>query len=74
LRCHTEAGVGKCLIPCDNDGQCAVTEACDQGLCQYIGCETREECKSILGIHDRMTSDEQPWIPALDCRPAADAP
>lgn len=72
LRCHTEAGVGKCVIPCDNDSQCAVTETCSAGLCKYIGCENADECKAILGIHNQMTSDAQPWIPALDCRPVED--
>jgi len=73
LRCHTEGGVGKCLIPCENDSQCAETETCSAGLCKYIGCDSSDECKSILGVYNRVSSDKQPWIPVLDCRPADDA-
>src|SRR6478752_1526680 len=68
LRCHTDAGVGKCVIPCDYFSQSAATETCSAGLCKYIGCENSDECKAILGVHDQMASDAQPWIPALDCR------
>jgi len=68
LRCHTEDGVGRCLIPCQTDAQCAPTEVCSGGLCKYIGCETTEECASILGVHEQLTSDEQPWVPAVECR------
>jgi hypothetical protein len=72
LRCHTVAGVGKCLIPCQSDSQCATTETCSGGLCEYIGCETNAECKTILGVHDQVSSDAQPWIPSVECRPIAD--
>jgi len=69
LRCHTENGVGRCLIPCQTDAQCAPTETCSGGLCKYIGCETNEECKTIVGLHNQVPSDNQPWIPAVECRP-----
>jgi hypothetical protein len=72
LRCHTDAGVGKCVIPCEVDAQCAATETCDAGLCKYIGCENSDECKTILGVHNQTTSDAQPWIPAVDCRAVDD--
>lgn len=68
LRCHTEAGIGRCLIPCQTDAQCAATETCSGGLCKYIGCETNEECKTIIGVHDQVASDTQPWIPSVECR------
>jgi hypothetical protein len=70
LRCHTQEGVGKCLIPCQTDAQCASTETCDGGLCKYIGCETAAECKTIIGLHDQVASDVHPWIPSVDCRAA----
>ena len=71
LRCHTVAGVGQCLIPCQTDTQCATTETCSGGLCEYIGCETVAECKTIIGVHDQVSSDAQPWIPLVECRPIA---
>jgi hypothetical protein len=68
LRCHTENGVGRCLIPCQTDAQCAATETCSGGLCKYIGCDSTEECKTIIGLHDQLASDTQPWIPSVECR------
>lgn len=69
LRCHTEKGVGRCLIPCQTDAQCAPTETCSGGLCEYIGCDDSAECRSIIGLHDQVASDTQPWIPTVECRP-----
>lgn len=71
LRCHTEGGVGRCLIPCQTDSQCAPTEVCSGGLCEYIGCESTEECKTIVGLHQQVSSSDQPWIPTVECRQAA---
>lgn len=68
LRCHTDQGVGRCVIPCQTDSQCGPTEVCSGGLCQYIGCEVTEECATILGVHEQGTSDERPWIPSVECR------
>ncbi|MDF3067873.1 MAG: hypothetical protein K0R38_3474 [Polyangiaceae bacterium] len=68
LRCHTEAGVGRCLVPCQTDSQCAPTEVCSGGLCEYVGCESTEECKTILGLHGEVSSDAEPWIPTVECR------
>src|SRR6478609_7027649 len=68
LRCHTEDGVGRCLIPCQTDAQCAVTEICSGGLCKYIGCETSAECKTIIGLHDQVATDEHPWLSSAECR------
>ncbi|HET7542023.1 MAG TPA: hypothetical protein VFK05_19255, partial [Polyangiaceae bacterium] len=73
LRCHTENRVGKCVIPCESDSQCAATETCEGGLCKYIGCENDSECKAIVGGRDTTTSAAQPWIPSYDCR-APDSP
>lgn len=73
LRCHTTAGVGRCLIPCQTDAQCAPTEVCSGGLCEYIGCESAAECKTIIGLHDQVSSDEQPWTPTVECRPVAES-
>lgn len=68
LRCHTDEGIGRCLVPCQTDAQCPPTEVCSGGLCEYIGCETAAECKAIVGLHDQVSSDDQPWIPAVECR------
>jgi hypothetical protein len=68
LRCHTQKGIGQCLIPCQTDSQCATTEVCSGGLCQYIGCDTTAECKTILGVHDQVGTDEHPWIASVECR------
>jgi hypothetical protein len=69
LRCNTdEEGVGECLIPCQTDAQCPSTEVCSGGRCQYIGCETASECKTIIGVHDQVASDDQPWVPSVECR------
>jgi hypothetical protein len=73
LRCHTENRVGTCVIPCENDSQCAVTETCEGGLCKYIGCENDSECKAIVGAQDKPTSDTEPWTPSYDCRAAGGA-
>ena len=70
LRCHTEQGAGRCLIPCQTDSQCGPTEVCSGGRCQYIGCETNDECVTILSVHEQGTSDERPWVPAVECRAA----
>lgn len=72
LRCNTEKGVGRCVVPCQTDSQCKPTEVCSGGLCQYIGCETSQECATILGVHGQVTSDAQPWVPSVECR--ADEP
>jgi hypothetical protein len=68
LRCHTENGVGRCLIPCQTDSQCGLTEVCSGGLCKYIGCETTEECPAILGVHEQVTSGDHPWVASVECR------
>jgi hypothetical protein len=72
LRCHTENGVGRCVIPCQTDSQCTATEVCSGGLCKYIGCETTQECATILGVHEQVTSDEHPWIASVECRAEAE--
>lgn len=72
LRCHTEGGVGRCVIPCQTDSQCATSEVCSDGLCKYIGCETNEECATILGVHEQVTTDEHPWIASVECRAEAE--
>jgi hypothetical protein len=68
LRCHTEDGVGRCVIPCQTDSQCATVEVCSGRLCQYIGCDTNEECATILGVHEQGASEERPWIASVECR------
>ncbi len=70
LRCNTERGVGKCIVPCQTDAQCPPTEVCSGGVCEYIGCETEAECKTIVGLHDQGSSDAAPWVPTVECRSA----
>jgi len=68
LRCHTDQGVGHCLIPCQTDSQCEKTDVCSGGLCKYIGCESTDECATILGVHDQVRSNEHPWVASVECR------
>jgi hypothetical protein len=74
LRCHTERGVGRCLIPCQTDSQCATTEVCSGGLCQYIGCTDSAECKTIVALHGQLASDAHPWLASVECRSVEDSP
>lgn len=71
LRCNTEDGVGRCIVPCQTDAQCPYTEVCVGGVCEYIGCEFDTECKTILGLHDQQASEETPWISTVECRTSA---
>jgi hypothetical protein len=67
--CNIENGVGTCVFPCDIDAQCAATEVCLEGVCEYIGCETNSECKTIVGLHDQpLASPERPWTTTAECR------
>jgi hypothetical protein len=68
-KCHIEAGIGTCIFPCDIDAQCAPTEVCLNGVCEYIGCETDGECKTIAGLHNEpVPTEERPWITKAECR------
>lgn len=67
--CDVEGGIGTCVFPCEIDAQCATTEVCLDGVCEYIGCETNAECKTIAGLHNRPPpTDEQPWTTTAECR------
>jgi hypothetical protein len=67
--CLIEAGIGTCVFPCDIDAQCGPTEICVDSVCEYIGCETDTECKTIAGLHDQPPpTEEQPWTTAAECR------
>lgn len=68
LRCNTEQGIGKCIIPCQTDAQCPSSEVCEGGVCEYIGCETSAECKTIVGLHNQESSGDMPWVTVLECR------
>lgn len=45
---------GECSAPCESDAQCNVSgysfQACTDGQCVYVGCETDEECRIFLRI------------------------
>lgn len=73
--CRIEAGVGTCVFPCEIDAQCAPTEVCLEGVCEYIGCETDNECKTIVGLHNLpVPTLEQPWTTKAVCRGDTDTP
>jgi hypothetical protein len=68
-KCHVADGVGTCVYPCEIDAQCAVSEACIAGVCEYLGCETDDECNSIAGLHNLPApSPERPWVTTAQCR------
>jgi hypothetical protein len=70
--CLIDDGVGTCVFPCDIDAQCGPTEICVDSVCEYIGCETDTECKTIAGLHDQPPpTEEQPWTTSAECRTAA---
>src|SRR6478735_6899702 len=68
LRCNTEDGIGRCIVPCQTDAQCPFTEVCVGGVCEYIGCELDAECKTILGLYDQTADHETPWVSTIECR------
>jgi hypothetical protein len=69
-RCQIEEGHGTCVFPCEIDAQCAPSEVCLEGMCEYIGCETDTECKTIAGLHDQpQPTPERPWVTNVQCRP-----
>lgn len=73
--CSIAAGIGTCVYPCEIDAQCSPTEICLGGRCEYIGCETDSECKTIAGLHDRpVPTREQPWTTTAICKEEAAAP
>ena len=68
-KCNIENAIGTCVFPCEIDAQCAPTEVCLEGVCEYIGCETDGECKSIAGLHNQpVPTDEKPWVTTAQCR------
>ncbi len=67
-QCHVVDGIGTCRFPCDIDAQCPRTQVCLDGLCEYIGCESDSECKTIAGLHNQpLPTDEQPWTTTAIC-------
>jgi hypothetical protein len=68
-KCHIEDGRGTCVFPCELDAQCAPTEVCLEGVCEYLGCETDGECKTIAGLHNvPAPTPERPWTTTVACR------
>jgi len=73
LPSESDPKVSSCKIPCENDGSCGQFQACDNGYCKFIGCETDEECRAYLHIANQMTSDTKPYIASAVCREAPTA-
>ena len=72
-KCNVVNGIGTCLFPCEIDAQCAPTEVCLAGVCEYIGCETDSECKTIAGLHNQpVKTDQRPWVTTAVCRAEAE--
>jgi hypothetical protein len=68
-KCRIENGIGTCVYPCEIDAQCAPTEVCLGGICEYIGCETDSECKTIAGLHNQpLPTELRPWVTTAECR------
>lgn len=68
-KCRIDGGLGKCVFPCEIDAQCAPSEACLDGMCEYLGCETDGECKTIAGLHNLPApTPERPWVTKVECR------
>jgi hypothetical protein len=73
-KCRIAEGRGSCVFPCEIDAQCASSEVCLNGVCEYIGCETASECKTIAGLHDLPEpTPERPWVTTVECRPESAA-
>jgi hypothetical protein len=73
-KCRVAEGRGTCVYPCEIDAQCAPSEVCLNGTCEYIGCETDAECKTIAGLHNLPApSPERPWTTTAECRAEATA-
>lgn len=67
-RCDIENGIGTCKIECEIDAHCQLDQICVGGACEYIGCSSNDECKSILNLHNLVSSTDRPWIPEGECR------
>lgn len=73
-KCRIEDEIGTCVFPCDIDAQCAPSEVCLDGVCEYIGCETDSECKTIVGLHNLPSpTPERPWVTTVECRAESSA-
>jgi hypothetical protein len=70
LPSEVDPKINTCKIPCENDGSCGQFQACDNGYCKFIGCESDEECRAYLGVANQMTSDTKPYIATAVCREA----
>lgn len=48
------AGLPRCTLECQSDSECNAAgyrfEACVEGQCQYIGCDTVEECRIFFDL------------------------
>jgi hypothetical protein len=50
----------KCSTPCESDSECATLgnpfNACENGRCVFVGCESNEECRAFLGYANDLSS------------------
>jgi hypothetical protein len=67
LPSESDAKIGVCKIPCENDGSCGQFQVCDAGYCKFVGCDTDESCRAYLGIANQMTSDSKPYVATAKC-------
>jgi hypothetical protein len=47
-----------CRTPCESDVACPLAfHGCVEGFCNFVGCESSEECRSVLGLAEESVSD-----------------
>ena len=61
---------GKCKPPCTIDDQCALLEACQNGSCVHVGCQSDRECAFMEGDSRATCVDTECQVPCsqdADC-------
>ncbi len=65
--CVQRNGIGECRLPCDTDAHCDETSVCDQGFCEYIGCQTDGQCDRLLGLANQEVTEDRPFVTSGQC-------
>lgn len=67
-------GIGQCKISCEIDNHCPVTQICQGGVCEHIGCDSDGECKALENLDNLVPTPDQPWNVTGVCQepPAAE--